>query len=204
MRTGYADGLDRDGGDHYAIHDAGVSIPADRVAAHARQHRTGVHPRRRPERRADSADAGRRSWTRRVCRRSRVGLGLRPAVEHVASARAHARASPIEVAYTGSKITRVGLPDTNLNQLTVDQLAEGAALLQRVPNPYFGSIPRSSSLGDPTIPRAPAPQAVSAVHHSQSLQEQRRHDRLSRRLHEAGTALLATACRISSATRAPS
>ena len=60
----------------------------------------------------------------------------------------------IEVAYTGSKITRVGLPDTNLNQLTVDQLAEGATLLQRVPNPYFDSIPRSSSLGDPTIPRA--------------------------------------------------
>jgi len=60
----------------------------------------------------------------------------------------------VEVAYTGSKITRVGLPDTNLNQLTVDQLAEGAALLQRVPNPYFGTIPRSSSLGDPTIPRA--------------------------------------------------
>ncbi len=60
----------------------------------------------------------------------------------------------IEVAYTGSKITRVGLPDTNLNQLSVDQLAEGATLLQRVPNPYFDSIPRSSSLGDPTIPRA--------------------------------------------------
>jgi hypothetical protein len=57
----------------------------------------------------------------------------------------------IEVAYTGSKITRVGLPDTNLNQLTVDQLAQGASLLQRVPNPYFGVIPRSSSLGDPTI-----------------------------------------------------
>ena len=54
----------------------------------------------------------------------------------------------------GSKITRVGIPDTNLNQLTVDQLAEGAPLLQRVPNPFFGTIPRSSSLGDPTIPRA--------------------------------------------------
>lgn len=27
----------------------------------------------------------------------------------------------------------------------------GAALLQRVPNPFFGQIPRSSSLGDPTI-----------------------------------------------------
>jgi len=60
----------------------------------------------------------------------------------------------IEVAYTGSKITRVGLPDTNLNQLTVDQLALGASLQQRVPNPYFGVIPRSSSLGDPTIPVA--------------------------------------------------
>ena len=57
----------------------------------------------------------------------------------------------LEVAYTGSKITRVGLPDTNLNQLTVDQLAMGPSLQQRVPNPYFGVIPRSSSLGDPTI-----------------------------------------------------
>jgi hypothetical protein len=60
----------------------------------------------------------------------------------------------IEAAYTGSKITRVGLPDTNVNQLTVEQLAEGAPLLQRVTNPFFGQIPRSSSLGDPTITRA--------------------------------------------------
>ena len=60
----------------------------------------------------------------------------------------------VEVAYVGSKITRVGLPDTNLNQLTVEQLKEGASLLTRVPNPYFGTIPRSSSIGDPTIPRA--------------------------------------------------
>jgi hypothetical protein len=60
----------------------------------------------------------------------------------------------VEAAYAGSKITRVGLPDTNLNQLTVEQLAQGATLLQRVTNPYFGTIPRSSSLGDPTITRA--------------------------------------------------
>ena len=60
----------------------------------------------------------------------------------------------VEMAYTGSKITRVGLPDTNLNQLTVEQLAQGASLQERVPNPFFGTIPRSSSLGDPTIPRA--------------------------------------------------
>jgi Carboxypeptidase regulatory-like domain len=57
----------------------------------------------------------------------------------------------LEVAYVGSKITHVGLPDTNLNQLTVDQLAQGNALLVRVPNPSFGQIPRASSLGDPTI-----------------------------------------------------
>ena len=57
----------------------------------------------------------------------------------------------IEVAYTGSKITRVGLPDTNLNQLSASQLAQGSALLTRVANPYFGQIPRSSALGDPTI-----------------------------------------------------
>jgi hypothetical protein len=57
----------------------------------------------------------------------------------------------VEIAYAGSKITRVGIPDTSINQLTASQLAMGAALLVRVPNPYFGQIPRSSSLGDPTI-----------------------------------------------------
>ncbi|HZP47744.1 MAG TPA: TonB-dependent receptor [Vicinamibacterales bacterium] len=56
-----------------------------------------------------------------------------------------------EAAYVGSFITHVGIPDTNLNQLTAQQLALGASLLARVPNPYFGIIPRSSSLGDPTI-----------------------------------------------------
>ncbi len=60
----------------------------------------------------------------------------------------------IELAYVGSKITRVGLPDTNLNQLSVERLAQGPSLQTRVTNPYFGTIPRSSSLGDPTIPVA--------------------------------------------------
>jgi len=59
----------------------------------------------------------------------------------------------VEAAYVGSNITHVGIPDTNLNQLTVEQLALGATLNQPVPNPYFGLIPRSSSLGNPTIPR---------------------------------------------------
>ncbi|HKQ74069.1 MAG TPA: TonB-dependent receptor [Blastocatellia bacterium] len=59
-----------------------------------------------------------------------------------------------EVAYAGSKITHVGIPDSNINQLTAEQLAQGNSLLQLVTNPFFGQIPRSSSLGDPTIPRA--------------------------------------------------
>ncbi len=58
----------------------------------------------------------------------------------------------VEVAYVGSKITHVGIPDTNLNQLTVEQLAQGSPLLVSVENPYFGQVPRSSSIGDPTIP----------------------------------------------------
>ena len=73
---------------------------------------------------------------------------------HVSLQRERGSSAVVEVAYVGSKITRVGIPDSNLNQLSVDQLALGPALLERVPNPYFGLIPRSSSLGDPTITRA--------------------------------------------------
>src|SRR4029077_21079087 len=62
------------------------------------------------------------------------------------------RNTTFEAAYVGSSITHVGIPDTNLNQLTVDQLALAAQLNTRVTNPFFGQIPRSSSLGDPTIP----------------------------------------------------
>lgn len=59
-----------------------------------------------------------------------------------------------EVGYAGSHIVHVGIPDSNLNQLTADQLAEGPALLQTVPNPYYGQIPSSSSIGGKTISQA--------------------------------------------------
>ena len=73
---------------------------------------------------------------------------------NVSSQRELWRGAALEVAYVGSKITRVGIPDTNLNQLTVEQLALRSALLQRVPNPYFGLVPASSTLGESTITRA--------------------------------------------------
>ncbi len=60
----------------------------------------------------------------------------------------------LEAGYLGSKLTRLGVPDVNLNQLTVEQLALGPQLTQQVANPYFGQIPAHTSLGAPTIPQA--------------------------------------------------
>ena len=53
--------------------------------------------------------------------------------------------------YLGSKNTRLGIPDANINQLPTQYLSMGSALLTKVPNPYFGQIPASSSLGAATI-----------------------------------------------------
>ncbi|SEC09291.1 TonB-dependent receptor [Terriglobus roseus] len=57
----------------------------------------------------------------------------------------------VEVAYVGSHIVHVGIPDSNLNQLTAAQLAQGTALTATVANPYFGILPASSPLGTRTI-----------------------------------------------------
>jgi hypothetical protein len=42
-----------------------------------------------------------------------------------------------EIGYLGSKNTRLGVPDVNINQLPDADLALGAALLAKVPNPAF-------------------------------------------------------------------
>ncbi len=57
----------------------------------------------------------------------------------------------LEAGYLGSKNTRLGVPDANLNQLPASYLSLGPALLTRVANPYLGEIPASSSLGAPTV-----------------------------------------------------
>jgi Carboxypeptidase regulatory-like domain len=56
-----------------------------------------------------------------------------------------------EAGYLGSKNTHLGLPESNLNQVPAADLAMGTALTAKVANPYFGQIPTSSSLGQPTI-----------------------------------------------------
>ncbi|MBI4890629.1 MAG: TonB-dependent receptor [Acidobacteria bacterium] len=60
----------------------------------------------------------------------------------------------VEAAYLGSKLTRLGVPDVNLNQLTVEQLALGSSLTRQVSNPYYGQIPPNTSLGAPAIAAA--------------------------------------------------
>ena len=57
----------------------------------------------------------------------------------------------VEAGYLGSKNTRLGIPDANINQLPSQYLSQGAALLAKVANPYAGQIPASSSLGGATI-----------------------------------------------------
>ncbi|GAC1421477.1 MAG: hypothetical protein NVSMB62_16440 [Acidobacteriaceae bacterium] len=60
----------------------------------------------------------------------------------------------VDLAYVGSHIVHVGIPDSNLNQLTAAQLGQGASLLKTVPNPYSGQLPASSSIGGRTITQA--------------------------------------------------
>ena len=82
-----------------------------------------------------------------------------------------------EVGYLGSKLTNLGVPDVNLNQLTAEQLAIGlspTSLTQQVPNPYFGQIPPSSSLGGPTIARQQLLRPYPALYNGCVLSQQRR------------------------------
>jgi Carboxypeptidase regulatory-like domain len=64
----------------------------------------------------------------------------------------------VDMAYVGSHIVHVGIPDSNFNQLTAAQIAQGltnpTSLTAQVTNPYFGIIPVSSSIGGKTVAAA--------------------------------------------------
>jgi hypothetical protein len=60
----------------------------------------------------------------------------------------------IDVAYGGSKGTHLPIDSPNLDQLPSQYLSLGNALLQSVPNPFYGVITTTgSSLSQPTVPR---------------------------------------------------
>ena len=64
----------------------------------------------------------------------------------------------VDLAYVGSHIVHVGIPDSNLNQLTAAQLAQGltnpTSLTAQVTNPYYGTIPVSSPIGGKKVAAA--------------------------------------------------
>ena len=93
-----------------------------------------------------------------------------------------------DVAYVGSHIVHVGIPDANLNQLTADQLAQGSSLLKQVPNPYYGQLPASSPIGGKTVARGAVAEAVCAIPECGDLPAQQRHDELQRAGSEGGAA----------------
>jgi Carboxypeptidase regulatory-like domain len=73
---------------------------------------------------------------------------------NVAVQRAIKKNLSVDVGYVGSHIVHVGIPDSNLNQLTAAQLAQGSTLLATTANPYLGQLPASSSIGGKTITNA--------------------------------------------------
>ncbi len=89
-----------------------------------------------------------------------------------------------DVAYVGSHIVHVGIPDRNLNQLTAAQIASGlqpgSTLLNSVANPYFGILPVSSPLGRRTITNAQLLKPYSALPERRGLPQQHGPDELQR------------------------
>ncbi len=77
---------------------------------------------------------------------------------NLGSQRALTRNLSVDVAYVGSHIVHVGIPDSNLNQLTEAQLAAGltnpTSLTGAVANPYYGIVPASSTIGGKTVAAA--------------------------------------------------
>jgi len=58
----------------------------------------------------------------------------------------------VELSYVGNRGLHLPMPATAFNQLTPEQMTLGAALVDRVPNPFFGIIP-SGVLSGPTTTR---------------------------------------------------
>ena len=146
--------LDRTGRNHHALHHAAVSVHPDAGPADARQYqlrrsfsRSGPSVTPQPP----NPDAGLGQGVFGVQRDNGSGYAQQ---WNLSLQKTFGEDWSVEAGYLGSKLTRLGVPDVNLNQLTVEQLRLGSPLTQQVPNPYYGQIPPNTSLGTPTISRA--------------------------------------------------
>ena len=123
---------------HDAVHASAISVRADRWTAVAGQSRAGVRAGRRTHRcksrRRIRIPASDRAFSASIAARAR---GTRSSGTSRFRRRSDSDLN-FEIGYLGSKNTRLGVPDANLNQLPAADLRRGAALLARVSNPYFG------------------------------------------------------------------
>ena len=170
-------GVDRAGRHHHTVYHTSLSVPADGHPTDPRQRQTCVRPRQRTERRADTADPGRRSGPRRLLDRPGSGIGIRPAVEHVSAAGDHVqhlrRTGVCRLEDHPGRHSRHQSESVDRRSAggRPDAHATGSEPVLR-DHPAFVIARRSNDLG-----RA-ADQAVSGVHDRQPLPEQRRHDDL--------------------------
>ncbi len=139
---------------HHALHDAAIPLHSERAAKDPGQCERRLRPLewtlRRPHSFQRPTPASARVSIPPIVRRA-LDTRSNGTLRFNASSRNNLS---IEVAYVGSHIVHVGIPDSNLNQLTAAQLAEGAPLLAKVPNPYYGQLPISSSIGGKTTTAA--------------------------------------------------
>ena len=189
VRAGLRDCVHRPVGDHDAVYDAAVPVHPERAAEDAGQRECGVRSCRTGRTVAPiplTPDAGLGQSVYTADRSAGSGY-----VEqwNLAVQRAITQNLSVEVAYVGSHIVHVGIPDSNLNQLTVDATGRRAhALLKKVPNPYYGQMPMSSSIGGKTVSGGAVAEAVSAIPERGDLPAQQRHDELQRVRSEGGAA----------------
>ena len=171
--------LDREGRDHDAVHDAGVPVPADRVAAHAGQRPARVPARAGTQRRPipPTPDAG-------------LGQGVFAVDRDLGSGYVQQWNASVQRELRRTWPSRLPTPDRRSRASafpTRTQPADGRpARAGRAP---AAARPESLLRRDPAVVVARRPddpgravaQALPAVHDGQPLPQQRRHDHLPRR-----------------------
>ena len=75
----------------------------------------------------------------------------------------------VEIAYSGNKITHLGIPDTNMNQLTVDQLQTGKFAAGECAEPLFRNYSQTIVAGKSDYLHGTTTETVPKVHDRQLL-----------------------------------